>query len=201
MSVLSEKPAPKYNKNPKMKPHVIDNICIALDFVWSVIGKNAMKIPPQAEDLFDKNARAIVALVWTIMQRFIKLGDDEDVMTPKETLLMWLKQKTQGYEGVAIENLTSSFDNGKALCALIHRHRPALIDYDALTNDGVKNVEIAMEAAVKYFEHDKFITAEEFMTLDEKLMTVYIVEYYMGRSEDTRLNSSHIPLSRMPSSA
>eukprot|EP01086_Lenisia_limosa_P003346 TRINITY_DN1774_c0_g1_i1.p1 TRINITY_DN1774_c0_g1~~TRINITY_DN1774_c0_g1_i1.p1 ORF type:complete len:923 (+),score=445.91 TRINITY_DN1774_c0_g1_i1:202-2970(+) len=188
MSVLSEKPAPKYNKNPKMKPHVIDNICIALDFVWSVIGKNAMKIPPQAEDLFDKNARAIVALVWTIMQRFIKLGDDEDVMTPKETLLMWLKQKTQGYEGVAIENLTSSFDNGKALCALIHRHRPALIDYDALTNDGVKNVEIAMEAAVKYFEHDKFITAEEFMTLDEKLMTVYIVEYYMGIAEMRKLD-------------
>ena len=23
---------------------------------------------------------------------------------------------------------------------------------------------------MKYFEHDKFITAEEFMTLDEKLM-------------------------------
>lgn len=42
-------------------------------------------------------------------------------------LLTWCQKQTQGYRGVDVTNLTSSWWNGLALCALIHRQRPELM--------------------------------------------------------------------------
>lgn len=42
-------------------------------------------------------------------------------------LLTWCQKQTQGYRGVDVTNLTSSWKNGLALCALIHRQRPQIM--------------------------------------------------------------------------
>lgn len=42
-------------------------------------------------------------------------------------LLTWCQKQAQGYRGVDVTNLTSSWRNGMALCALIHRQRPELM--------------------------------------------------------------------------
>lgn len=42
-------------------------------------------------------------------------------------LLTWCQKQTQGYRGVDVTNLTSSWRNGLALCALLHRQRPKLM--------------------------------------------------------------------------
>ena len=47
------------------------------------------------------------------------------------TLLTWLQKQVENYE-LTISDMTSSFQNGLALCAIIHRYRPDLIDYTAL---------------------------------------------------------------------
>lgn len=45
----------------------------------------------------------------------------------KEALLEWCKQQTDGYKDVNVCDLTSSWRNGLAFCALLHRFSPELL--------------------------------------------------------------------------
>ncbi|KFM78905.1 EH domain-binding protein 1, partial [Stegodyphus mimosarum] len=54
-------------------------------------------------------------------------------------LLTWCKEVTKGYKGVNITNMTTSWRNGLAFCAIIHHFRPDLIDFNSLTPHNIKD--------------------------------------------------------------
>ncbi|CAG7716093.1 unnamed protein product [Allacma fusca] len=65
-----------------------------------------------------------------------------------QDLLMWCKEVTKGYRGVKVTNMTTSWRNGLAFCALIHRFHPELIDFDKLSPHDIKgNCKTAFDAA------------------------------------------------------
>ncbi|XP_066972770.1 EH domain-binding protein 1 isoform X5 [Macrobrachium rosenbergii] len=67
--------------------------------------------------------------------------------TPGQDLLSWCQTVTRGYRGVKITNMTTSWRNGLAFCAILHHFRPDLIDYDSLSPQDVKgNCKKAFEA-------------------------------------------------------
>lgn len=47
--------------------------------------------------------------------------------TPGEDLLDWCKEVTQDYPGVKVTNLTTSWRNGMAFCAILHHFQPELM--------------------------------------------------------------------------
>eukprot|EP01097_Dermamoeba_algensis_P003588 TRINITY_DN2477_c0_g1_i1.p1 TRINITY_DN2477_c0_g1~~TRINITY_DN2477_c0_g1_i1.p1 ORF type:complete len:138 (-),score=28.00 TRINITY_DN2477_c0_g1_i1:177-590(-) len=49
-----------------------------------------------------------------------------------ELLLMWCQQMTEGYKGVNITNFTTSWKDGLAFCALVHKFCPGKFDYNAI---------------------------------------------------------------------
>lgn len=53
----------------------------------------------------------------------------EDNLTAREALLRWARKSTARYPGVRVNDFTSSWRDGLAFSALVHRNRPDLIDW------------------------------------------------------------------------
>uniref|UniRef100_A0A8D0UWL9 F-actin cross-linking protein n=1 Tax=Sus scrofa TaxID=9823 RepID=A0A8D0UWL9_PIG len=75
-----------------------------------------------------------------------------------------------------------SWKDGLAFNALIHRHRPELIEYDKLRKDDpVTNLNNAFEVAEKYLDIPKMLDAEDIVNTarpDEKAIMTYVSSFY-----------------------
>lgn len=70
-----------------------------------------------------------------------------------------------------------SFKDGLAFCALIHRHRPDLIDYNRLSKDNpLENLNTAFDVAEKYLDIPRMLDPDgRFVTLWSLLNVIAIV--------------------------
>lgn len=94
---------------------------------------------------------------------------------------MWCQRKTAGYPNVRIENFTTSWRNGLAFNALIHSHRPDLVDFNRLNpNEHVDNLNHAFDVAEKKLEIARLLDAEDVDVTrpDEKSIITYVSLYY-----------------------
>uniref|UniRef100_A0A3Q1HUA6 F-actin monooxygenase n=1 Tax=Anabas testudineus TaxID=64144 RepID=A0A3Q1HUA6_ANATE len=114
-------------------------------------------------------------------RRSVNLSRKESEVRPGR-LLTWCQKQTQGYRGVHVTNLTSSWKNGLALCALIHHHRPRLIDYDSLNEEDVAgNNQLAFDVAEREFGIQPVTTGKEMATQaepDKLLVVLYLSKFY-----------------------
>lgn len=179
LEVISAEPLGKFNKNPKMKIHKIQNVNIGLDF----IAKKGVKLwGISSEDIVDENLKLILGMIWTIILRFAIADISEEELNAKEALLLWCKKKTAGYDGVKVENFHNSWADGLALCALIHAHRPDLIDFNSLDkSDKRGNIQKAFDVSEKELGITKLLDVEDLVDVpkpDERSVMTYIAQFY-----------------------
>uniref|UniRef100_A0A3B3TJQ8 Actinin alpha 3b n=1 Tax=Poecilia latipinna TaxID=48699 RepID=A0A3B3TJQ8_9TELE len=157
LEVISGERLPKPDKG-KMRFHKIANVNKALDFICS---KGVKLVSIGAEEIVDGNVKMTLGMIWTIILRFAIQDISVEETSAKEGLLLWCQRKTAPYRNVNVQNFHISWKDGLALCALIHRHRPDLIDYSKLRKDDpIGNLNTAFEVAEKFLDIPKMLDAE-----------------------------------------
>ncbi|XP_016532662.1 alpha-actinin-3b [Poecilia formosa] len=168
LEVISGERLPKPDKG-KMRFHKIANVNKALDFICS---KGVKLVSIGAEEIVDGNVKMTLGMIWTIILRFAIQDISVEETSAKEGLLLWCQRKTAPYRNVNVQNFHISWKDGLALCALIHRHRPDLIDYSKLRKDDpIGNLNTAFEVAEKFLDIPKMLDAEDIVNTpkpDEK---------------------------------
>ncbi|XP_070265370.1 F-actin-monooxygenase MICAL3 isoform X5 [Myotis yumanensis] len=110
-----------------------------------------------------------------------KLTRNESVPRSSK-LLGWCQRQTDGYTGVNVTDLTMSWKSGLALCAIIHRYRPDLIDFDSLDEQNVeKNNQLAFDIAEKELGISPIMTGKEMASVgepDKLSMVMYLTQFY-----------------------
>ncbi|XP_014779444.1 alpha-actinin, sarcomeric isoform X1 [Octopus bimaculoides] len=178
LEVISGEQLPKPDRG-KMRFHKIANVNKALDFIAS---KGVRLVSIGAEEIVDGNVKMTLGMIWTIILRFAIQDITVEEMSAKEGLLLWCQRKTAPYKNVNVQNFHLSWKDGLAFCALIHRHRPELLDYYKLTRDNpLENLNTAFDVAEKYLDIPRMLDAEDMVNSvkpDERSVMAYVSSYY-----------------------
>ncbi|KAL2079581.1 hypothetical protein ACEWY4_025325 [Coilia grayii] len=100
----------------------------------------------------------------------------------KQMLLDWCRAKTEPYEGVEIQNFSSSWADGLAFCALVHRFFPEGFEYCTLDPyDRKANFEKAFKTAERLGGCPALLDVDDLLRMREpdwKCVYTYIQEFY-----------------------
>jgi len=169
----------KYNKAPKMKPMLLDNVELAMNMLDKAgVKTNFLK----THHLVDSDGKMILGMIWSIILDYQIKGISVEELSAKEGLLLWCQRKTAGYKDVKVDNFTTSWQDGLAFCALIHKHRPDLLDFNSLNKANAKeNLELAFSVAEQHLGIMRLLDVEDITDVprpDEKSIITYVSEYF-----------------------
>ncbi|XP_041352153.1 dystrophin-like isoform X2 [Gigantopelta aegis] len=172
-------------ENGRMRVHHINNVNRALQVLER--NYNIKLVNICSNDIVDGNNKLILGLVWIIILHWqVKdvmknVMDDLRQTNLEKTLLSWCRQCTAGYNKVDIRNFTTSWRDGLAFNALIHKFRPELFEYDSLlvkTNND--NLEHAFRVAKDQLGIDRLLDAEDVNVgqPDKKSIMTYLMCFF-----------------------
>jgi len=91
----------------------------------------------------------------------IEETDNQETKSAKDALLLWCQMKTAGYHNVNVRNFTTSWRDGLAFNAIIHKHRPDLIQFEKLSkSNAMYNLNNAFNVAEEKLGLTKLLDAE-----------------------------------------
>ncbi|XP_076848937.1 LOW QUALITY PROTEIN: spectrin family protein [Brachyhypopomus gauderio] len=183
LEVLSGEQLPKPTKG-RMRIHCLENVDKALQFL------KEQKVHLEnmgSHDIVDGNHRLTLGLIWTIILRFqiqdisVETEDNKEKKSAKDALLLWCQMKTAGYPNVNVHNFTTSWRDGLAFNAIVHKHRPDVIEFESLKRSNAHyNLQNAFNVAEKELGLTKLLDPEDVNVdqPDEKSIITYVATYY-----------------------
>ncbi|KAM4687860.1 plectin isoform 3-T3 [Discoglossus pictus] len=166
----------------RMRFHKLQNVQIALDFLKL---RQVKLVNIRNDDIADGNPKLTLGLIWTIILHFqisdIQVSGQSEDMTAKEKLLLWSQRMVEGYQGLRCDNFTSNWRDGKLFNAIIHRHKPMLIDMNRVYRQtNVQNLDQAFGVAERDLGVTRLLDPEDVDVPqpDEKSIITYVSSLY-----------------------
>ncbi|KAI9557614.1 dystrophin [Daphnia sinensis] len=169
-----------------MRVHHLNNVSSA----FRLLDKHNVKLVNiSSNDIVDGNPKLTLGLVWSIILHWqvqdVLKGSMAELQQSslEKTLLSWCQEATKDYAEIAITNFTTSWSDGLAFIALIHRFRPDLFDYEIVSRKPANaRLEYAFRMANKHLEIARLLDPEDVNTSnpDKKSIMMYVMCLYQA---------------------
>ncbi|KTG44157.1 hypothetical protein cypCar_00034199, partial [Cyprinus carpio] len=177
LEVLSGELLPRPTRG-RMRIHCLENVDKALQFLKE---QRVHLENVGSHDIVDGNHRLTLGLIWTIILRFQAFIEIHMIFLNIFHDAAVFSVFCPRYPEVNIHNFTTCWRDGLAFNALIHRHRPDLIEFHKLTrSNATHNLQQAFNTAEQSLGLTKLLDPEDVNTEnpDEKSIITYVVSYY-----------------------
>ncbi|XP_066847031.1 plectin isoform X25 [Anser cygnoides] len=180
LEVLSGDTLPR--EKGRMRFHKLQNVQIALNYLKH---RQVKLVNIRNDDIADGNPKLTLGLIWTIILHFqisdIQVTGQSEDMTAKEKLLLWSQRMVEDYQGLRCDNFTTSWRDGRLFNAIIHRHKPMLIDMNKVyRQSNLENLDQAFTVAERDLGVTRLLDPEDVDVPqpDEKSIITYVSSLY-----------------------
>nr|XP_006984491.1 utrophin isoform X1 [Peromyscus maniculatus bairdii]XP_042118217.1 utrophin isoform X2 [Peromyscus maniculatus bairdii]XP_042118218.1 utrophin isoform X3 [Peromyscus maniculatus bairdii] len=138
-------------------------------------------------DIVDGNHKLTLGLLWSIILHWQVKDVMKDIMSDlqqtnsEKILLSWVRQTTRPYSQVNVLNFTTSWTDGLAFNAVLHRHKPDLFSWDRVVKmSPTERLEHAFSKAHAYLGIEKLLDPEDVAVQlpDKKSIIMYLTSLF-----------------------
>ncbi|KAL0109188.1 hypothetical protein PUN28_014342 [Cardiocondyla obscurior] len=165
----------------RMRVHHLNNVNKALQILEQ---NNVKLVNISSNDIVDGNPKLTLGLVWSIILHWQVHYHLKDLMTElqqtnlEKTLLAWCRQNSQNYSGVDIKNFTTSWSDGLAFNAILHKWKPHLFDFNNIARKHPNaRLDHAFRLAQEHLGIERLLDPEDVNTSvpDKKSIMMYVM--------------------------
>ncbi|XP_050448334.1 utrophin-like isoform X3 [Cataglyphis hispanica] len=165
----------------RMRVHHLNNVNKALQILEQ---NNVKLVNISSNDIVDGNPKLTLGLVWSIILHWQVHYHLKDLMTElqqtnlEKTLLAWCRQNSQNYPGVDIKNFTTSWSDGLAFNAILHRWKSHLFDFNNIARKHPNaRLDHAFRIAQEHLGIERLLDPEDVNTSvpDKKSIMMYVM--------------------------
>ncbi|XP_011703310.1 PREDICTED: dystrophin-like isoform X10 [Wasmannia auropunctata] len=164
----------------RMRVHHLNNVNKALQILEQ---NNVKLVNISSNDIVDGNPKLTLGLVWSIILHWQVHYHLKDLMTElqqtnlEKTLLAWCRQNSQNYPGVDIKNFTTSWSDGLAFNAILHKWKSHLFDFNNIARKHPNaRLDHAFRLAQEHLDIERLLDPEDVNTSvpDKKSIMMYV---------------------------